>query len=194
MKIMTNLEILLIAVALAMDAFAVAIATGIQLRKIHFRQYFRLCFHFGLFQAMMTVIGWTLGHSVRRYIEIYDHWIAFGLLCIVGGRMIYESLNPDEKEKLHDPTKGFSLVFLSIATSIDALAVGLSMAVLFQPIVFPALIIGIIALLFTYTGLELGKRVGSIKKISTSAELLGGIVLIIIGLNILKEHGVFSQL
>ena len=128
---MQFVNILAIAVALAMDAFAVAVATGVSLKHVSFRQTFRLSWHFGLFQAIMPVIGWSAGLTIRSFIEQYDHWVAFGLLAFVGGHMIKEAFQPEtEKIQKKDPTKGWSLVMLSVATSIDALAVGFSMSML----------------------------------------------------------------
>ncbi len=175
-----------------MDAFAVSIAVGISLKKVSVRQTFRLSWHFGLFQALMPVIGWNLGLGVRSYIESYDHWIAFFLLFLVGGNMLREAFavqGEDENQKADkDATKGLTLVVLSVATSIDALAVGFSMSLLATSIVLPAVIIGVVALLFTVTGLHLGKSVAGSKKISRYAEILGGIVLWAIGISILHEH------
>ncbi|MBF0118751.1 MAG: manganese efflux pump [Desulfobacterales bacterium] len=186
-------SILAISVALAMDAFAVAFATGVGLKALNFRQIFRLSWHFGFFQAMMPVIGWQLGLKVRVYIEQYDHWVAFILLAFVGGKMIFESFSHKEEESIKkDPTKGMSLVVLSVATSIDALAVGLSIAMLRISILLPAIVIGITAFIFTVTGMILGRKTGSISYLSQYAELLGGIVLCGIGLNIIYEHGVLG--
>ena len=174
-----------------MDAFAVSIATGIHLKKVSFRQMFRLSWHFGLFQAMMPVIGWRAGASVRYYIQRYDHWIAFGLLTFVGGHMIKEAMGKNRHQGIQkDRTKGWTLVMLSVATSIDALAVGFSISLLNISIWTPALIIGIVAGLFSITGLLMGERIGSAERVSLYAEIIGGIVLIAIGLNILHEHGV----
>ena len=122
--------IFLIAVALAVDAFAVALAAGVSLPRITVRHTFRLSWHFGLFQAMMNVFGWMAGLSFRGVIESFDHWIAFALLSSVGLRMIKEALHDGGEENKSDPTRGRTLVMLSIATSIDSLAVGLSFAVL----------------------------------------------------------------
>jgi len=191
---MSLLTILGIAVALAMDAFAVSIAVGISLRKISARQTFRLSWHFGLFQAMMPVIGWWLGSAVRNIVENFAPWIAFGLLAAVGSNMLREALqfDHDSDEPRKDSTKGLTMVMLSVATSIDALAVGFSMSMLQISIITPAIIIGIVAAAFTITGMHLGKRVAAFKRLSTWAELMGGLVLWGIGLNILYEHGVFS--
>lgn len=179
--------ILGIAVALAMDAFAVAIATGMTLRRVSGRQAFRLSFHFGLFQFLMPVIGWFAGRTVSDYISDYDHWIAFILLAIVGGHMIMEGFEtPGEERKVADPTKGASLVVLSFATSIDALAVGLSMALLGVDIWYPSVVIGIVAASFTLVGLRLGRILGA--RLGRRMALVGGGVLIAIGLRILYEH------
>jgi putative Mn2+ efflux pump MntP len=187
------INIIAIAVALAMDAFAVSIATGINLKKVSFRQMFRLSWHFGLFQAMMPVIGWRAGASIRNYIERYDHWIAFGLLSFVGIHMIKGAFEHDDhKGPPKDQTRGWTLVLLSVATSIDALAVGFSISLLSVSIWTPALIIGIVAGMFSIAGLLMGERIGSAKRLSLYAEIVGGAVLIIIGLNILHEHGAIT--
>ena len=179
-----------IAVALAMDAFAVAIVTGLSLKDVSLRQTFRLSWHFGLFQALMPIIGWSAGISIRIYIEKYDHWIAFGLLAFVGINMIREAFRHDEdEEQKNDPTKGMMLVMLSVATSIDALAVGLSLSMINISIWTPALIIGIVAGMFTIIGLQIGKKIGSAVRLSIYAGTIGGIILFAIGLNILHEHG-----
>ncbi len=184
-----------IAVALAMDAFAVSIATGVSLKDVSFRQTFRLSWHFGLFQAMMPVIGWGAGLSIRVYIERYDHWVAFVLLAFVGINMIREAFQHDKgEEQKKDPTKGVTLVILSVATSIDALAVGLSISILNVTIWTPALIIGLVAGIFTIVGLQIGKKIGSATRLSRYAGAIGGIVLLAIGFKILHEHGALSLL
>ncbi|VFQ46038.1 manganese efflux pump MntP family protein [Desulfoluna butyratoxydans] len=179
-----------LAVALAMDAFAVAVAVGIRLKTVNPRQMFRLSWHFGLFQAMMPVLGWSLGVNVRSFVESFDHWIAFGLLAFVGGKMIWEAFHEDEEaEGAQDPTRSVSLVVLSIATSIDALAVGFSMSVLDVAIAFPAVVIGITASTFTLLGMQLGSRFASSSRLGHWAEIFGGVVLFLIGFHILYEHG-----
>jgi manganese efflux pump family protein len=183
-----------IAVALAMDAFAVAVAAGVALQSVSFRQYFRLGWHFGLFQALMPIIGWAAGQTVRRAIEAYDHWIAFGLLLFVAGGMLREALGDGDQDcTLKDPTRGMTMVMLSVATSIDALAVGLSLSMIQVTIWTPALIIGLVAGLFTLTGMYLGKTIGCIPRLRRYAEILGALVLVAIGINILFEHGVFTR-
>ena len=155
--------ILLNAVGLGMDAFAVALCTGATRRDIWFRPGFRLSFHFGLFQFMMPIIGWAAGTTFVRFIEGYDHWIAFGLLAYVGGKMIKESFE-EKREIGADPTRKWTLVMLAIATSIDALAVGLSLALLRVPILYPSIIIGVVAAGMTAAGLALGSRLGKFGK------------------------------
>ena len=151
--------ILGVAVALAMDAFAVAIATGVSLKQVSFRQTFRLSWHFGLFQTLMPIIGWRLGASIQSYVQASAHWVAFILLALVGSNMLKEAINDDQEQSKRtdkDSTKGMTMVVLSIATSIDALAVGLSMSMLQVSIIYPAIIIGLVAGAFTIVGLHLG--------------------------------------
>ncbi|NLV24127.1 MAG: manganese efflux pump [Deltaproteobacteria bacterium] len=187
-------KLLGIAVALAMDAFAVAIAVGAGLRIISFRQFFRLSWHFGLFQALMPVLGWAAGLTVRKQIEDYDHWIAFALLALVGCHMIREALadQPESAPRKRDPTRGLSLIMLSVATSIDAFAVGLSLSLLQISIGTPAAVIGLVAGLFTLAGMILGSRIGRLARFSHFGEIIGGVVLLLIGFSILWEHGVFN--
>jgi manganese efflux pump family protein len=178
--------ILLISLGLSMDAFAVAVGVGILYRAPEPRQIFRLSFHFGLFQAFMPVIGWLAGLSVEKFVESYDHWVAFGLLALIGGRMIVESLHREKESTSGDPTRGMSLVILSIATSIDALAVGFSLALLRISIWFPSCVIGVVTLMMTIAGIFLGRHVGKIFGKRVGA--VGGFVLLLIGLKILIEH------
>lgn len=185
---MSFLLILGIALALAMDAFAVSLGLGLSLKPATGGQTLRLAFHFGLFQFLMPVLGWAAGESLIRHIEKYDHWVAFVLLLGVGGKMIFESLRPekDAAAKRADPTRGVSLLVLSVATSLDALAVGLSLAALRVAIVFPAVVIGVVAFAMTVTGMKIGPVLG--KVIGRRAELLGGTVLLLIGIKILIDH------
>jgi putative Mn2+ efflux pump MntP len=189
------LNISAIAVALAMDAFAVAIAAGVTLKKISFRQNFRLAWHFGLFQAMMPVLGWSAGLSIRGWIADYDHWVAFGLLAFVAQGMLRAAFKKEKVEdERKDPTRGLTMVMLSIATSIDALAVGLSLSMISVSIWTPALIIGLVAGIFTTAGMHLGKKIGTSTHLSRYAEVFGGVVLLLIGFNILREHGALGFL
>ncbi|PLX84632.1 MAG: hypothetical protein C0617_07270 [Desulfuromonas sp.] len=176
-----------IALALAMDAFAVALGAGLTLPRLTGRHLFRLGFHFGLFQALMPVLGWLAGLTVQQWISAYDHWIAFCLLMLVGGKMIYEAFSEKVAEKnAPDPTRGMTLVVLSVATSIDALAVGLSLAVIGVEVWVPAAVIGLVAGGLTVAGMLLGRRIGEIW--GARVEVLGGLVLCAIGIKILLEH------
>ena len=183
---MSFLTISLIAVGLGMDAFAVAISAGVVLREISFRQVFRLSFHFGLFQFLMPIVGWFAGMTVAGLIADYDHWIAFCLLVCIGGKMIRDSFKKEDELKMVDPTRGFALIVLSIATSIDALAVGLSLAFLNVTILYPSVVIGIVAAAMTVTGMLFGKKLGQF--FGKKVEILGGLILIGIGIKILIEH------
>ncbi len=170
-----------------MDALAVALATGLALGEVSARQTFRLSFHFGLFQFLMPVIGWMAGLTIESWIAGYDHWLAFGLLAAIGGKMIYESLTAMAKAAdRRDPTRGMSLVVLSVATSVDALAVGISLGVLHVRIWYPAVVIGIVACALTAAGMHVGRRLGG--AFGRRMEVLGGLVLIGIGVKILLSH------
>lgn len=192
---MNTAAVFCIAFALAMDAFAVSIAAGVTLKKITHRHTIRLAWHFGFFQFAMPVIGWSAGNTVRSFIESYDHWIAFILLLLVGGNMLREAFQkqPTEPEE-NDPTKGFSLVLLSVATSIDALAVGVSFSILNISIWFPAIIIGSIAAMCTGAGINIGRRLGASSHIGKYADMAGGLVLIAIGVKILYDHGALGHI
>lgn len=178
--------VFLIALALAMDAFAVALSAGAYLVKADIRQTFRLTFHFGLFQFLMPIVGWIAGEQFLTIISAVDHWIAFGLLSLIGGNMIRESFQTAEKNIRFDITKGWSLVNLSFATSVDAFAVGLSLAVLDVGIVGPSIVIGVVASLMTLIGLRLGEQLSS--RFGKRMEFLGGAILISIGLRVLLAH------
>ncbi len=188
---MAILEVLLLAAALSMDAFAVALASGIRLCAVSRVQTFRMAFAFGFFQFFMPVLGWFLGKQVRSWIEDWDHWLAFALLGFIGIKMIHEALSGDD-ETCADPTKGASLLILAVATSIDALAVGLSLAFLGHDVFVPALIIGLVCAAFTIAGLRIGCFAADACRLGRRAAILGGVVLIGIGTRILYEHGVFG--
>lgn len=191
--------LLAVAVALAMDAFAVAVAAGMRLRRVSFAQTARMAGAFGFFQFAMPVAGWFLGAGVQQYIEAYDHWLAFLLLAFIGGRMLREAWpgRGQDQEKhagrAADPTAGPALLLLAVATSIDALAVGLSMALLGQAVLFPAVVIGLVCFSLTALGVRLGRIMHSVAgDWGSRANALGGLVLVAIGANILREHGVFA--
>jgi len=184
---MSGWSLLAIALALAMDAFAVAVVTGLADHPLTRRRVFRLAFHFGLFQALMPLIGWAAGRALYRLVGAFDHWIAFALLAFVGGRMVWGALQGDEKERSSgDNTKGWSLVMLSVATSIDALAVGLSLAMIGAAILVPVLVIGLVAAGLTAVGMLLGRWIGTAW--GKRVEVLGGLILIGIGAKIVLDH------
>ena len=196
---MSILELWLLAVALAMDCFTVSIVFGVLLRKIEWRTILVVAFLFGLFQAMMPLAGWLATNSFSSLIEDYDHWIAFGLLAFLGGRMIKESFSDDEEEgeaeaeaKHINPRKLKMQLVFAVATSIDALAVGISFTCLgfntISSLSLPLLIIGFVSLAFSIVGSLLGIRFGKGVEKRLKPELLGGIVLIIIGVRVLCEH------
>ena len=167
-----------------MDALAVSVINGFVIKKLKIQQAFRIAFSFGFFQALMPVIGWAAGLSFRRYIQHIDHWVAFSLLCLVGGKMIYESINCSEEKR--DCLQFPVLILLSIATSIDALAVGLSFSFLNVDIIVPAAIIGVVTFMICFIGIYIGDRIG--RFIGNKLELIGGLILIIIGIKIVIEH------
>ena len=184
--ILDFLSILLIAIGLAMDALAVSLGIGTTRYAIGWRSLFRLSFHFGLFQFLMPIVGWMAGLSIQRVISSFDHWIAFGLLAFVGVRMIRSGLDTDGESHSTDPSHGGTLVLLSVAVSIDALAIGLSLAMLGVSIFYPAVIIGLVTAGLSLIGLQVGGTLGQV--FGKRMEVLGGIILIGIGLRVLIEH------
>lgn len=175
-----------IALGLAMDALAVSIAAGLTLPRVTHRHVFRLAFHFGLFQFLMPVIGWLAGRTIAVHLNDYDHWIVFGMLGFIGGKMLWEAWKHDEADEREDPTRGWKLVMLSIATSLDALAVGLSLALLQVSIWGPSVVIGLVAGLLTMLGIRFGSQIGG--RFGRWAETAGGLVLIGIGVRVLALH------
>lgn len=185
---MDILSIIVVAVALAMDAFSVSISCGITIPKPGPRHYFRLAFHFGLFQFMMPVIGYFGGSLLEGHIGAYDHWVAFALLVFIGIKMIRDSLAKDDPAcgPERDPTRGWSLLVLAVATSIDALAVGISIGVLGRPILLPSVIIGVVCALFSILGVAIGTKAGPL--LGKRAGAFGGVMLVAIGIKIVIEH------
>ena len=180
-------SILIIALGLSADCFAVALSSSISKKSLPLWQGFRVALSFGLFQVFMTVVGWLAGRTVIEFISAYDHWLAFVLLLFVGGRMIWESLHEKEGKKANiDITRWLFLLTLSIATSLDALAVGLSFAFLKVNLTLASATIGVVAFAITFTGFFAGKKLSSL--VGKRAEIIGGIILIIIGIQILLEH------
>lgn len=180
---MEFIEILLIALSLALDAFVVSLAAAASGRINGKRAVFRLSFHFGLFQFMMPVIGWFLGENVEPLIASYNHWIAFILLLLVGIHMILSGLYPAKTYFSGDLSKGFSLITLSFATSIDALAIGFSLALLSVDIWYPSVIIGIVTAVMSLLGIQIGRYLGRL--VTKGMTMIGGSLLILIGLRIL---------
>ena len=183
---MSIIETLLLAVALAMDVSAVSLGVGTGGYAGSARPIFRLSFHFGLFQALMTLLGWAAGSGLAALIASVDHWVAVVLLAFVALRMIASGLDPRSEVRAVDPTRGATLVMLSIATSIDAAAAGLSIAVLGYPIVFPVIAIGLVAAGMSLAALTVGKRLGAL--FGKRMEIVGGLVLLFIGARILITH------
>lgn len=179
-------EIFLIAVSLALDAFAVSVSSGISIPGFGVKQAARMGLWFGAFQFMMPVAGWLLGSSVSQYIETVDHWVAFALLAVIGGRMAWGSLRGGEEDEAPADLSARRLCLLAIATSIDALAVGVSMAFMNVPVLASAVVIGVVAFVLSVVGGLAGRRLGSL--FQKRAELVGGLVLIAIGVKILIEH------
>ncbi|NQU30904.1 MAG: manganese efflux pump [Anaerolineae bacterium] len=182
---MTFLSIILIAISMAMDAFAVSLGSGVKIGPGP-RPIFRMAFHFGLFQGIMPIIGWLFGYSIEPYLKDFDHWVAFGLLAFVGLRMIRSGLSKTEEESLRDPSRGWTMVLLSVAVSIDALAIGLSLAFLNITIWTPALVIGLVTSGLSVVGLRVGNGVGN--KYGKPVEVFGGLILIGIGIRIVISH------
>ncbi|MBC8336913.1 MAG: manganese efflux pump [Anaerolineales bacterium] len=182
---MTFLSIILIAISMAMDAFAISLGSGVKIGPGP-RPIFRMAFHFGLFQGIMPIIGWLFGYSIEPYVKDFDHWVAFGLLAFVGLRMIRSGLSKTEEESLRDPSRGWTMVLLSVAVSIDALAIGLSLAFLNITIWTPALVIGLVTSGLSVVGLRVGNGVGN--KYGKPVEVFGGLILIGIGIRIVISH------
>ena len=183
-------EFLLLGVGLAMDAFAVSICKGLAMRKVNKKQAVIIALFFGGFQAIMPVIGWLLCKGFQTYIEAFDHWIAFALLAFIGVKMIIETLREKEDdvaiEEMDPPLDMKEMLMLAIATSIDALAVGISLAALDRPIVESATIIGVVTFIISIVGVYIGNFFGN--RYKKRAEFAGGIILVLIGVKILCEH------
>jgi manganese efflux pump family protein len=176
----------MIAVGLAMDAFAVSLGIGTSRQASSVGAKLRLAFHFGFFQFAMPIVGWLAGSTVERFISQFDHWIALILLAYVGVNMIRSGFNPEQESYSNDPSRGKTLVVLAVATSIDALAVGLSLAMLNVQVFTPSLVIGVVTFGLSIVGLLAGNRLG--EKFGKRMEIIGGLILIGIGLRILISH------
>lgn len=188
---MNFLNILMLAVGLSMDSLSVSISSGIFMRKFRLKESCKIAFILAFFQAGMTVLGWVLGVNFSDYIQSVDHWIAFALLAYLGGKMIYEAFNDDGDESCEIASlSNKTIMTLGFATSIDALAVGVGMALLKSDILYPAIVIFATTFVFSLTGLFFGTRFGRFKWINI--EFVGGLILIGIGLKILLEHTIFA--
>lgn len=183
---MELLSIFLIALALSADCFAVMLSASCSNPNLTRLQTLRVAFFFGFFQALMPLIGWFAGRTIVNLIANFDHWIAFGLLAFVGGRMVWESFHHESNEKPVDISRGWMLLTLSIATSLDALAVGLAFAFEKINIWLAISVIGAVAFIVTWIGFVIGRKVGEI--VGKRAELIGGLILIGIGVRILLTH------
>lgn len=182
---MSLAAIFLIALSMAMDAFAVSLCSGVKIGPGP-RPVFRIAFHFGLFQALLPIFGWMFGNTIEPLVKDFDHWVAFGLLAFVGFRMMRSGLSKDGGEIIKDPSRGWTMVMLSIAVSIDALAIGLSLALLDVTIWTPALVIGLVTGVLSLIGLRMGNGFG--KRYGKPIEVLGGLILVGIGVRIVISH------
>ena len=183
---MNVVTLLLIALGLAMDSFSVSVASGLTAKNLKIKDALRIGFSFGSFQGVMPIIGWLAGVHVLNLISGFDHWVVFGLLVLIGCRMIYESAGAEPCKKIINPFNLYVLLLLSVATSIDALAVGLSLSFLKIYIMTPAVIIGAVTFSLSFLGVFLGKRSG--RFFERKVGILGGLILIGIGTKILIEH------
>jgi len=186
---MELITITAIAVGLAMDAFAVSVVSGSLYKQLHIKHALRMAAFFGGFQALMPLIGSLVGLSAKDCIVDYDHWVAFGILGAVGGKMIYESFKIKSVEDNYDPSNILVLLVLSVATSIDALAVGLTLSLITRSIAIAVTIIGLITFILSYLGVLIGKRFGHF--FENKIEIIGGVILIGLGIKILIEHLLF---
>ena len=182
---MEYITIVFIAIGLSMDSFAVSITNGLTIKNLQFGKAVEIAFYLGFVQAVMPLIGWLLGFGFKNIIESVDHWIAFSLLSIIGIKMIYDSFKVKEKELINDLSKT-ALIGMGVATSIDALAVGITLGIISSKILVSSVIIGLITFFFSMVGLRLGKFFK--EGYSRIVEIFGGIILIIIGIKILVEH------
>lgn len=185
-----NFDIFTMALGLSMDAFAVAVANGFSMKKVRLRDSLKIGAFFGGFQALMPILGYLSGLTFKSYISAYAHWIAFVVLAFIGGKMIYEShiieeVERDDEKAEKDGTKTVVLLGLAIATSIDALAVGITLALMVDNIIYPSLFIGGITFALSFAGVYIGKKFGNY--FENKIEIIGGAILILIGLKILLE-------
>jgi len=184
--LMPFLDVFVIALGLAMDAFAVSLAAGASGTVRHLRPTLRLAFHLGLFQSLMPILGWFAGSRVAGRLATVDHWIAFALLAFVGARMIQSGLATDADVVPPDPSRGLTMVMMAVATSLDAFAIGLSLAMLDVAIWQPSAIIGVVTAVMSFAGIRFGATLGV--RFGKRMEILGGVVLLLIGVRIVVQH------
>ncbi len=187
---MEFISILVIALGLSMDAFAVSLTSGAAYKELRIKHAFRMALFFGGFQAFMPLIGALAGLGLKSYIQEADHWIAFSILSVVGGKMIYESFKIDTTEKNFHPSNILVLLTLSVATSIDALAVGITLSLVALNIITAVIIIGLVTFVLSYIGVYIGKKFGHF--FENKIEAIGGLILIMLGIKILLRHLFFN--
>jgi putative Mn2+ efflux pump MntP len=183
---MDPITTVMIALGLAADAFAVSLSSGLTIRHMKVNKALKIALFFGGFQAIMPVIGWIAGLTFRSSISGIDHWVAFGLLSLIGGKMIYEATQEEISDKKFNPLDIYTLITLSVATSLDALAVGIGFSVLKISIISVVTIIGVITFFLSFVGVFVGHKCGDL--FQNKIEILGGFILIMIGIKILIEH------
>ncbi|PLX23858.1 MAG: hypothetical protein C0599_03320 [Salinivirgaceae bacterium] len=188
---MTFLAILILAIGLSIDSLAASISTGVCMRKIRIADSLKVALFMALFQGVLPVIGWFVGKGFQNIIAAYDHWVAFVLLSAIGGKMIYEGFSKKEDQSCFCPSQNLVLAGMALATSIDALIVGIGIGLLGETIWIPAIIIGIITFAFSFSGIYIGHHLGH--KLNIKLELIGGLVLIGLGIKILLEHTLNTQ-
>ena len=182
---MTIIAVIFIALGLAMDAFAVSISSGAVIKKMHIKHALLIAGFFGFFQAIMPILGWFLANFAGHFLENFGHWIAFGLLILIGAKMIYESFQiSDERDS--NPLNIYVLFVMAIATSIDAFAVGITLSVMNVKLLLPVLVIAVITFVFSFLGAYIGKLFGHI--FESKVEVFGGVILILIGIKVLVTH------
>lgn len=185
---MNFVTLFLIAVSLSFDSFAVSVCSGFSLcrKHLHLKDSLKIAFTLAVFQGSLTFLGWLLGSAFKQQMESADHWIAFGLLVFLGGRMIMEGRVPIQDRKVKNPTQWKVLIPMALATSIDAFAVGISFSFFWKNMWLPGALIGAVTFIVSMLGIYMGRNAG--KRLATKAEILGGIILILIGVKILVEH------
>ena len=183
---MEILTVFLLAIGLSFDTFAVSVSGGVMLPQIQFRQAIRIAIVLAIFQAVMPVIGWAIGSGFKQYIERIDHWVAFLILLVLGSKMIYESFSDDAEKPASNPLEIKNRITIAFATSIDALIIGFGLSIIHLGIIESATIIGIVTFIVSMLGLLFGKKIGT--RFGKRMEILGGLILILIGAKILFEH------